>query len=80
MDLKLGLRLLNVPKLEQGFIVLLLTLCHFGSEIWHLLNLRNRISHPIWGKVLYSSFLCTISQPVFYGFNDLFIFTHVHFL
>lgn len=68
MDLKLWTkRLLSVPKLEQGVhSFLLLTLCHFGSELRHLLHVRNHVSHPFRGEGAYSSFLCTISQSVFY--------------
>ena len=36
--------------MNRGFIVLLRTPCHFGSEIWHLLNLRNHVSYPMRGE------------------------------
>lgn len=34
----------------MGFIALLLTLRHCGSEIWHLLSLRNQFPRQPWGR------------------------------
>lgn len=35
MGLNFGQVILCVPKPKRGFIILLLTLCHIGSEMWH---------------------------------------------
>ena len=49
MDLKLWTKIIqrdnHVPKREQGVHYFVI-----GSEIWHLLNLRNHVSYPMRGE------------------------------
>lgn len=67
MDLKLWAKIAQCTQAGTGgghcFVTDVRPL--WGRDL-RLLSSRNHVSHPIRGKVLYSSFLCTLSRSVFY--------------